>query len=53
MRVKFLIILLQHFFFVCNFQGGFRLQILDHLERPVLDLTPSIGGSEFLKTDAT
>lgn len=34
-------------------QGGFRLQLLDHLERPVLDLTPQIGGTEFVRNDVT
>lgn len=42
------------FLLLHNFlQGGFRLQLLDHLERPVLDLTPSVGGSDFVRTDAT
>lgn len=36
-----------------NFQGGFKIQLLDHLERPVLDLTPTIQGSEFVSNDAT
>ncbi|CAO1346058.1 unnamed protein product [Diamesa serratosioi] len=34
-------------------RGGYRIQILDHLERPILDLTPSIKGSEFVRSDAT
>lgn len=34
-------------------QGGFRLQILDFLERPLLDLTPQAAGSEFVRSDAT
>lgn len=34
-----------------SFQGGFRLQILDHLERPVLDITPSVDGSDYIKGD--
>lgn len=34
-------------------QGGFKIQLLDELERPVLDLTPSIQNSEFLSNDAT
>lgn len=38
------------FFFV---QGGFQIQLLDELERPVLDLTPSVNGSKFVSTDAT
>lgn len=32
-------------------KGGYRLQILDHLERPVLDITPSVDGSDFIKGD--
>lgn len=41
-------------FFVCEyFQGGYKIQILDHLERPKLDLTPSIKGSDFVRNDAT
>lgn len=35
------------------FQGGFKLQVLDNLERPVLDLTPVTSDSEFVKTDVT
>lgn len=35
------------------FQGGFKLQVLDSLERPVLDLTPVTKDSDFVKTDAT
>ena len=34
-------------------QGGYKIQLLDHLERPKLDLTPSIKGSEFVSNDAT
>lgn len=34
-------------------QGGYKIQILDHLERPKLDLTPSIKGSEFVRNDVT
>ncbi|KAB0804717.1 hypothetical protein PPYR_01687 [Photinus pyralis] len=34
-------------------KGGFKIQLLDHLERPVLDLTPTIQGSEFVSSDAT
>ncbi|GLV40155.1 nahoda [Carabus blaptoides fortunei] len=34
-------------------RGGFKLQLLDHLERPVLDLTPRIRGSEFISNDVT
>ncbi|XP_073961160.1 uncharacterized protein isoform X2 [Choristoneura fumiferana] len=34
-------------------RGGFSLRILDYLERPVLDLTPRAGGSEFVRDDAT
>ncbi|XP_030757105.1 uncharacterized protein LOC115882976 isoform X4 [Sitophilus oryzae] len=34
-------------------KGGFKLQLLDQLERPVLDLTPSVQGSEFISNDAT
>uniref|UniRef100_A0A1B0CTC1 Putative drebrin n=1 Tax=Lutzomyia longipalpis TaxID=7200 RepID=A0A1B0CTC1_LUTLO len=33
--------------------GGFQIQLLDELERPVLDLTPSVNGSKFVSTDAT
>lgn len=35
------------------FQGGFKIHLLDFLERPLLDLTPSIEGSEFISDDAT
>lgn len=35
------------------FQGGFRLQILDALDRPLVDLTPVTEHSEFVKDDAT
>lgn len=42
------------FFFLFFFlQGGFRIQLLDYLERPVLDLTPSVAGSEFIRDDVT
>ncbi|XP_049881200.1 uncharacterized protein LOC126377502 isoform X3 [Pectinophora gossypiella] len=34
-------------------RGGFSLRILDYLERPVLDLTPRAGGSEFVRDDVT
>ena len=34
-------------------QGGFKIQLLDQLERPVLDLTPSVQGAEFVADDAT
>ncbi|XP_063905310.1 uncharacterized protein LOC135124283 isoform X2 [Zophobas morio] len=34
-------------------RGGFKIQLLDQLERPVLDLTPTIQGSEFVSSDAT
>lgn len=34
------------------FQGGFRLQLLDKLERPVLDLTPVTSKSEYVTADA-
>ncbi|CAK1589864.1 unnamed protein product [Parnassius mnemosyne] len=34
-------------------KGGFSLRILDDLERPVLDLTPRAGGSEFVRDDVT
>ncbi|RVE45012.1 hypothetical protein evm_010330 [Chilo suppressalis] len=34
-------------------RGGFSLRILDELERPVLDLTPRAGGSEFVRDDVT
>ncbi|XP_059615678.1 uncharacterized protein LOC132261124 isoform X2 [Phlebotomus argentipes] len=34
-------------------RGGFQIQLLDELERPVLDLTPSVNGSKFVSTDAT
>lgn len=27
--------------------------MLDYLERPVFDLTPSVGGSEFVRDDVT
>lgn len=36
-----------------SFQGGFKIQLLDELERPVLDLTPRVEGSEFVSNDAT
>nr|XP_024214773.1 uncharacterized protein LOC106679441 isoform X2 [Halyomorpha halys] len=32
-------------------KGGFRLQLLDKLERPVLDLTPVTSKSEYVTTD--
>lgn len=35
------------------FQGGFKLQILDALDRPLVDLTPVTHNSEFIQTDAT
>ncbi|KAL1129682.1 hypothetical protein AAG570_012627 [Ranatra chinensis] len=38
------------FFFL---QGGFRLQVLDKLLRPVLDLTPVTAQSEFVAVDST
>jgi len=39
---------------VCFFlQGGFKLQVLDSLQRPVLDLTPVTADSEFVKNDVT
>lgn len=38
---------------IFSLQGGYKIQILDHLERPQLDLTPSIKGSEFVRNDAT
>ncbi|XP_050669314.1 uncharacterized protein LOC126968369 isoform X3 [Leptidea sinapis] len=34
-------------------RGGFSLRILDELERPVLDLTPRAGGTEFVRDDPT
>ncbi|XP_044004188.1 uncharacterized protein LOC122849534 isoform X2 [Aphidius gifuensis] len=34
-------------------QGGFRLQILDALDRPLVDLTPVTQQSEFVSDDAT
>nr|XP_031827935.1 uncharacterized protein LOC116424971 isoform X3 [Nomia melanderi] len=34
-------------------QGGFRLQILDALDRPLVDLTPVTKSSEFVEDDAT
>nr|CAD7589288.1 unnamed protein product [Timema genevievae] len=34
-------------------QGGYRLQLLDNLQRPVLDLTPVTADSEFVSTDVT
>ncbi|XP_061384791.1 uncharacterized protein LOC116773511 isoform X2 [Danaus plexippus] len=34
-------------------RGGFSLRILDYLERPLLDLTPRAGGSEFVRDDVT
>jgi hypothetical protein len=34
-------------------QGGFKLQVLDTLQRPVLDLTPVTADSEFVKNDVT
>ncbi|VVC95801.1 unnamed protein product [Leptidea sinapis] len=36
-----------------TFIGGFSLRILDELERPVLDLTPRAGGTEFVRDDPT
>lgn len=35
------------------FQGGFRLQILDFYDRPLIDLTPITRNSEFVEDDAT
>lgn len=35
------------------FQGGFKLQVLDELLRPVLDLTPVTSDSEFVQNDVT
>lgn len=46
-------IVLMEFFSSFHFQGGYKLQILDHLERPSFDLTPTIAGSDFVKSDAT
>lgn len=40
-------------FTLCNFQGGFRLQILDFYDRPLIDLTPITRNSEFVEDDAT
>ncbi|XP_057333014.1 uncharacterized protein LOC130672435 isoform X4 [Microplitis mediator] len=34
-------------------RGGFRLQILDALDRPLVDLTPVTKQSEFVEDDAT
>nr|CAD7200768.1 unnamed protein product [Timema douglasi] len=34
-------------------RGGYRLQLLDNLQRPVLDLTPVTADSEFVSTDVT
>ncbi|XP_015589186.1 uncharacterized protein LOC107264912 isoform X5 [Cephus cinctus] len=34
-------------------RGGFRLQILDALDRPLVDLTPVTQQSEFVEDDAT
>lgn len=34
-------------------QGGFKIQLLDELERPILDLTPSVGDKDFVRTDTT
>ncbi|XP_045454874.1 uncharacterized protein LOC123664374 [Melitaea cinxia] len=34
-------------------RGGFSLRILDYLDRPLLDLTPRAGGSEFVRDDPT
>ncbi|CAH0598382.1 unnamed protein product [Chrysodeixis includens] len=34
-------------------KGGFSLRILDELERPLLDLTPRAGGTEFVRDDVT
>ena len=34
-------------------QGGYKLQVLDSLQRPVLDLTPVTKDSEFVRTDVT
>ncbi|XP_078043273.1 DOMON-like domain-containing protein nahoda isoform X2 [Augochlora pura] len=34
-------------------RGGFRLQILDALDRPLVDLTPVTKNSEFVEDDAT
>lgn len=48
----FIHILLLHDEFLC-FQGGFRLQILDGLDRPLVDLTPVTKSSEFVENDAT
>lgn len=40
-------------FVAWQFQGGFSLQLLDHLERPVLDLTPKVSGVDFVRSDVT
>ncbi|XP_018044703.1 PREDICTED: uncharacterized protein LOC108684748 isoform X3 [Atta colombica] len=34
-------------------RGGFRLQILDFYDRPLIDLTPTTKNSEFVEGDAT
>ncbi|XP_048508918.1 uncharacterized protein LOC105690351 isoform X2 [Athalia rosae] len=34
-------------------RGGFKLQILDALDRPLIDLTPVTAQSEFVEDDAT
>ncbi|KAL1448811.1 hypothetical protein WDU94_000071, partial [Cyamophila willieti] len=34
-------------------RGGFKLHVLDSLQRPLLDLTPVTKDSEFVRTDAT
>ncbi|KAJ8678859.1 hypothetical protein QAD02_014646, partial [Eretmocerus hayati] len=34
-------------------RGGFKLQVLDPRNRPLIDLTPVINGNEFVDTDAT
>lgn len=36
-----------------SLQGGYKLQVLDALQRPVLDLTPVTADSEFVKNDVT
>jgi hypothetical protein len=40
-------------FIILSLQGGYKLQVLDALQRPVLDLTPVTADSEFVKNDVT
>ena len=38
---------------ILSLQGGFKLHILDALDRPLVDLTPVTSQSQFVEDDAT